>query len=154
MKRVKIIILVLFIIIIAIQFIQPARNQSGQVNQNSITKIYSVPKKVQMILSVACYDCHSNNTRYPWYANIQPGSWWMASHIKEGKNGLNFDEFASYSNRLQQSKLKSIVNSINNGTMPLSSYTLIHKEAILSREDKMSIKNWVNTIKDSLELRN
>lgn len=154
MKRIKIIGLVLFIVVIAIQFIQPVRNESGQVNQNSITKIYPVPKKVQMILSVACYDCHSNNTRYPWYANIQPVGWWMSLHIKEAKSELNFDEFGSYSKRRQQSKLKSIINSIDDGTMPLSSYTLIHKDAILSKEDKMSIKDWANNIKDSLELRN
>ncbi|MBC7511116.1 MAG: heme-binding domain-containing protein, partial [Ferruginibacter sp.] len=136
MKRIKIIGLVLFIVAIAIQFFKPALNQNGQVNKNSITKIVQVPQKVQMILSVACYDCHSNNTRYPWYANIQPGGWWLASHIKEGKSQLNFDEFGSYSNRRQQSKLKSIINSIDDGTMPLSSYTLIHKDAILSKEDK------------------
>nr|MBC7611843.1 heme-binding domain-containing protein [Pseudopedobacter sp.] len=154
MKRIKIIVLVLFIFLIAIQFFQPAPNQSKQVEKMAITKIVQVPQKVQMILSVACYDCHSNNTRYPWYANIQPGGWWLASHIKEGKSQLNFDEFGSYSNRRQQSKLKSIINSIDDGTMPLSSYTLIHKDAILSKEDKMSLKNWANALKDSLALRN
>lgn len=154
MKGIKIIILILFILAIAIQFIQPARNQNGQANQTSITQIYQVPEQVQMILRVSCYDCHSNNTRYPWYANIQPGAWLLASHIKKGKNELNLDEFGSYSKRRQQSKLKSIVSSIDDGTMPLFSYTLIHKDAIMSEVDKLRIQKWANSIKDSLALRN
>ncbi len=154
MKRIKIIVLVLFIVAIAIQFIQPAPNKSGQVLETDITKMAKVPKSIQATLKTACYDCHSNNTEYPWYSKIQPGSWWMASHIKKGKEELNFSEFGSYSNRRQQSKLKSIISRIEDDTMPLPSYLFIHKNAILSDGDKANLKNWARLLKDTLALKN
>ena len=154
MKWIKIIALILFIVAIAIQFIQPAPNKNGQVLETDINKIVNVPKDIQATLKTACYDCHSNNTQYPWYSKIQPGGWWMASHIKSGKEELNFNEFGRYSNRRQQSKLKSIINSIEDGTMPIPSYTLIHKNAILSDGDKTNLKKWASLVKDSLALKN
>ncbi len=154
MKRIKIIVLILFIVAIVIQFIQPAPNKNGQVLQTDITKMVEVPKNVQATLKTACYDCHSNNTEYPWYSKIQPGGWWMASHIKKGKEELNFSEFGSYSKRRQQSKLKSIINSIEDGTMPIPSYTLIHKNAILSDGDKTNLKKWASLVRVSLALKN
>ncbi|MGY3053106.1 hypothetical protein ACVWYG_001303 [Pedobacter sp. UYEF25] len=153
MKRIKIGLLALLIVVIAIQFIQPAPNKNGQVLETDITKVVGIPKNVQGILKTSCYNCHSNNTEYPWYSKIQPGGWWLASHIKKGKEELNFSEFGSYSKRRQQSKLKSIINSIDDGTMPLPSYTLIHKNAILSNGDKMNLKKWASSMKDSLALR-
>lgn len=154
MSQIKTGLLILFLVVIVIQFIRPARNQNGQVLESDITKIYKVPENVQVILKSSCYDCHSNNTHYPWYANIQPAGWWLASHIKKGKEELNFNEFGNYSERRQQSKLKSIANSIEDGTMPLPAYTLIHTSAKLSEEDKALILNWTETIKDSLALKN
>jgi hypothetical protein len=150
MGRIKIGLLALLIVFIGIQFIQPAPNENGQVLKTDITRIVAVPKNVQATLKTSCYDCHSNNTQYPWYSKIQPGGWWMASHIKNGKKELNFSEFGSYSDRRQQSKLKSIINRIKDGTMPLPSYTLIHRNAILSNEDKINLKKWAGAMKDSL----
>jgi hypothetical protein len=112
--------------------------------------MFPVPSNVKTVLEVACYDCHSNNTRYPWYANIQPGGWWLAHHIKEGKEELNFSDFGSYSRRRQINKLRSIVNSIKDATMPLSSYTLLHQDARLTSEQKALIIAWANKIKDSI----
>src|SRR5882757_5805732 len=129
----------------AIQFIQPARNKNGQASPTDIVRIYTVPSGVQAIFQNACYDCHSNNTRYPWYSFIQPGGWRMASHIKKGKTDLNFSEFGSYSKRRQQSKLQSIANSITDGTMPLSSYTFLHKNARLSQNEKELLLDWIKT---------
>jgi len=138
----------------AIQFIQPARNKNGQASPTDIVRVYIVPSGVQAIFQNACYDCHSNNTRYPWYSFIQPGGWWMASHIKKGKTDLNFSEFGSYSKRRQQSKLQSIANSITDATMPLSSYTFLHKNARLSQNEKELLLNWIKTKKDSLSSKN
>jgi hypothetical protein len=154
MKRIKIIVLVLLLIIIVIQFIQPAPNENGQVLETDITKIVEVPKNVQAILKSSCYDCHSNKTEYPWYSKIQPGGWWMASHIEKGKSELNFNEFGSYSKRRQQSKLKSIANTLKDGTMPIYSYTIIHKDAKLGKEDKALLINWIEIASDSLAATN
>ena len=144
----------LFIGFVVIQFIQPARNKSNKVLPTDIEKIYVVPDKVLAVLQNSCYDCHSNNTRYPWYSFIQPGAWWMASHIKEGKTNLNFSEFGAYSNLKQQGKLQAIANSIKDETMPLNSYTMLHKNARLSAENKEVLLDWVKATKDSLSQKN
>jgi hypothetical protein len=102
-------------------------------------------------LKTACYDCHSNNTRYPWYNNIQPVAWWLANHVRDGKRGLNFSEFTAYNIGKQYRKLDGINEEIKNGDMPLGSYTLIHKDAILSQQQKISIANWVTALRDSIK---
>lgn len=153
MSRSKKILIGILIVLIAIQFIQPARNKNGQVLPTAISKMYSLPENVQATLKIACYDCHSNNTQYPWYANVQPVRSMLDWHIKEGKEELNFSEFGSYSHRRQINKLKAIANSIDDGSMPLSSYTLIHKNARLSPAEKISIINWARKTADSLTIK-
>lgn len=140
----------ILIVFILIQFIRPARNNGNVVLSTDITKIVAIPTNVQSRLQISCYDCHSNKTNYPWYSNIEPLGWWLAHHIKEGKAELNFNEFDSYSRRRQLSKLKAIGESIEDGSMPLSSYTLIHQSARLSNEDKKTIMQWAEKAKDSL----
>jgi hypothetical protein len=129
-------------VLAVIQFIQPDRNQSGQAAILDISRIYPVPESVQGILRESCYDCHSDNTRYPWYSFSQPAAWWVSSHIRKGKSELNFNQFGSYSARRQRSKLKSIASSIKDPTMPLPSYTLIHRNALLSAKDRQLILQW------------
>lgn len=150
MSRTKKILLAILIVLIVIQFVQPARNTSGQVLQTDIVKVFNVPQSTQAVFKKACYDCHSNNTRYPWYANVQPIGWLLARHVKEGKAELNFSEFGSYSSRRQANKLRAIENSVKDGTMPLSSYLLLHKDARLTETDKTEIINWVRRTRDSL----
>ena len=113
----------------------------------------SAPADVAGVLKTACYDCHSNNTNYPWYANIQPMGWLLSKHIKAGKAELNFNEFGSYSKRRQSSKLKAIANSVKDGLMPLSFYTLIHGDAKLDVHKKQVIIDWFMKTKDSLDVR-
>lgn len=141
-------------IFIVIQFIRPSRNTSDLVLPTDITKAINIPGKVLYVFKSACYDCHSNNTRYPWYVNIQPIGWIMAKHVKTGKENLNFSEFANYSKRKQANKVRSIANSIKEGSMPLSSYTILHKDAKLSKMNKDLIANWVTQAKDSIENKN
>ncbi len=148
MKKIGITVL---IVLIGIQFIQPARNENGQALPADISKTVFIPGNVKSLLQTACNDCHSNNTNYPWYANIQPMGWLLANHIKDGKAELNFNEFGSYSQRRQQSKLKSIVSQIKDDEMPLASYTMLHKNAKLTKEQKALIIDWALNAKDSLE---
>ena len=150
MKGIKKILLGLLVVLIAIQFVQPARNKSGQAMPNDIATKVNLPGDVNGILKKACYDCHSNNTAYPWYASIQPMHWFLDNHIRSGKEELNFNEFGSYSSRRQRNKLRAIENSVKDGTMPLSSYTLIHRNAILSDAEKQKLITWVHTSMDSL----
>ena len=150
MRILKKILLGLFIVFIVIQFIRPAHNTSGQVLSTDITKTINVPDKILDVFKNSCYDCHSNDTRYPWYINIQPMGWIMADHIKTGKANLNFSEFGSYSKRKQANKLRSLTETINDGSMPISSYTIMHTDAKLSEENKKLITDWALQAKDSL----
>jgi hypothetical protein len=150
----KKIFLVLIIILIGIQFIRPVRNQSEQVLSTDITKTFTVPDSILNILKTSCYDCHSNNTNYPFYTNIQPIGWMMDRHIKNGKDKLNFSEFGGYTQRRQISKLSSIISQIEDDNMPLSSYTIMHKDAILTKENKALIMDWLNKTKDNLSSLN
>jgi Haem-binding domain len=150
----KKILLSIGVVIIGIQFFRPALNKSSQVFNTDISKIVTTSDSVQILLKNACYDCHSNNTNYPWYSNIQPVGWLMANHIKKGKDELNFSEFGSYSPRRQLSKLNGIANSVKDGIMPMSSYKLMHKNTILSTNEKALLINWVQQARDSLSVKN
>lgn len=151
MSLTKKIILGLAVILIGIQFFQPLRNQSDEVTASHIEKVYVVPQNVKAILVQSCYDCHSNNTSYPWYSRIQPGAWYMAQHIKKGKEELNFSEFGAYSARRQRNKFRAMAGQVKDGEMPLSSYTLIHRNAVLSQEDKQVLMKWFETMEDSIK---
>ncbi len=150
MSRKKQILLLILVVCIAIQFIQPARNKSGQVLPTDISKTVPVPPAVDSLLRMACYDCHSNNTDYPWYANLQPVGWLLNGHIRKGKAELNFSEFGSYTMRRQQSKLKSIADQLKDNVMPLASYTWMHKKARLSPGEKMLIIDWATKAKETI----
>lgn len=123
-------------VVLAIQFIPVERNVSTVPPGQSFEKTEKVPANVAAILKVSCYDCHSNNTRYPWYSELQPGAWFMARHIKKGKEELNLDEFNDYSKRRKKAKIKSIISQIEKEEMPLKSYLLLHPDAGLTPNKK------------------
>lgn len=149
MKKLLLVLLAAFVII---QFFRPAKNMASgpEAYAKDISRIHAVPADVQLILQKACNDCHSNNTKYPWYSNIQPVAWWLKDHIDEGKRELNFSEFAGYSLRRQYHKLEEVEEQVKEGEMPLSSYTIIHKDAKLTDTEKQALYNWVNGIRDSM----
>jgi hypothetical protein len=147
------ILLALLIVFILIQFIPRSINKSNQILSTDFTKIYSVPDEVESIFKEACYDCHSNNTHYPWYSNIQPFRLWLDQHVKKGKEELNFSEYGSYNLRRQYNKLNSIAESLKKGTMPLNSYRWIHAKARLSSNQKETIMQWVSDTQNSLKTK-
>ena len=151
MKRIKKIAIAFFLVFIAIQFYQPKQNVSSSFDiGKNFANNYKVPPTVLSSLQKACYDCHSNNTEYPWYSYIQPVRFFMDTHINEGKKELNFNEFGTYSNQKQKSKLEEIIKQIKSNEMPLTSYTMIHHNAILNKENKTVLINWLERTKDSL----
>ena len=152
MKIFKRVLLVLLVICIIIQFFRPVKNLSGDTTHD-ISKNYVVSADVHAILIKACYDCHSNKTRYPWYAEAQPIAWWMADHIQEAKRKINFNEFSSYRIAKQFKKLEDCMDEVKDGSMPLPSYTLIHQNAILTDAEKSTFTNWCNSVRDSIRAR-
>ncbi|MEI6410062.1 MAG: heme-binding domain-containing protein [Bacteroidota bacterium] len=149
-KYVKNILIGLLVILVIIQFIKPAKNQSNDQTHHISTK-YPVPENVEAILKVACYDCHSNNTVYPWYANFQPVAWWLADHINEGKRELNFSTFTTRKIAVQNHKLDEIIKNVKEGEMPLNSYTWIHSDARLTDEQRGIITNWAQSLMDTIK---
>jgi hypothetical protein len=152
MKLTKGILLGSGILFIAIQVIRPVRNQNSQDLSTDISSVVIIPDTVLTLLKDACYDCHSNNTNYPWYSNIQPVGWLMAHHIKEAGSELNFSDFGSYSQRKQLSKLEGIGNSIEDDIMPPMYYKIMHRSAQLSTAEKLSLIKWVQQSMDSLSI--
>jgi len=148
------ILLVLFAILIVIQFIRPEKNNSTTASLNDITKHYAVPDEVVNILKQSCYDCHSNHTVYPWYFSIQPVAWWMQNHVDDGKREINFSEFNSYPPKRQSHKLHSIVEQIKRDEMPLDSYLWIHKYAKLNEDQKKAIINWADSLQQVIIRKN
>ena len=142
---------VLLVAFITIQFFPTEKNQSDVVPKTDFLLVNNPPKEISSILKESCYDCHSNNTEYPWYNKIQPIAWFLEDHIKEGKNELNFNGWNDFSDRRKNSKLKSIINQIEDDEMPLASYTLIHRRAILSKSEKVLVIDFMQQIKDSLQ---
>lgn len=126
-------------IVLVIQVIPVERNVSTVTPGQSFEKTEKVPANVAAILKVSCYDCHSNNSRYPWYSELQPGAWFMAQHIKKGRDELNFDEFNNYSKRRKKAKIKSIISQIEKDEMPLKSYRMMHGNARLSADEKKEL---------------
>jgi hypothetical protein len=142
--------LVLIVGLAGIQFIPVSLNQSNIIPKEDIINAYEPPKEIANILKSSCYDCHSNNTIYPWYSKLQPLAWLMEKHIREGKDELNLNEFTSYSIRRQRSKLKSVISQVKKDEMPLNQYTLMHKDAILSDQMKTQLISWIEQLKDSI----
>src|SRR5688572_19617871 len=95
MSTVKKILLIILALFIVIQFVRPERNLSSAEAPGDIFTHYAASDSVKHLVRTVCYNCHSNNTVYPWYSNVQPFAWWLDHHIKEGKGELNFSEFTS-----------------------------------------------------------
>ena len=148
MTRTRKILLALALVLIVIQFIRPSKNTGDADGTNAISKKYEVPEQVQSILKQSCYDCHSNNTKYPWYANIQPVGWWIQySHVDDGKKHLNFSEYASYSEKKAKHKFEEIADEVRDGGMPLDTYTFLHHDAVLTAEQTKTLIDWAESLK-------
>ena len=151
MKIVKIIALILLVGFVGIQFVPTDLNQSDTVPKTDFLLVNNTQENISALLQESCYDCHSNNTEYPWYNKVQPVAWFLEDHINEGKEELNFNEWDAYSNRRKNSKLKSIISQVNDDEMPLASYTLIHKDAKLSNSEKTLIIDYMKNLKETLK---
>ncbi|MCS6874151.1 MAG: heme-binding domain-containing protein [Pyrinomonadaceae bacterium] len=134
----------IFLIFAIIQLIRPSFTNPQTDASLKLENQISVPSEVNSILERSCKDCHSNETVYPWYSNIQPVGWYLANHVEEGRHELNFSEWGTYSQKKRKHKLEEICEQVKIGEMPLRSYLLIHREAVLSEEDKRILCDWTD----------
>lgn len=148
----KKILLGLGVILILIQFIRPEKNLSDD-RTHDITTKYPVSDELKHVLEVACNDCHSNKTVYPWYSNIQPIAWFLNDHVVDGKRHLNFSTFTKLPIAVQNHKFEETIEMVEEKEMPLESYTYfgLHKDANLTDSQRKLIIEWAKTQMDSLK---
>ena len=135
----------ILIVVALIQFIQPKKNISKNF-KNDITTEFQIPNDVQKIIKTSCADCHSNETIYPWYNKIAPVSWFLAYHVNDGKEHVNFSEWTLYNDNQKEHIIKELKKVIKKKEMPLTSYILIHKNAVLSAQQSKVFTEWLNTL--------
>jgi cytochrome c551/c552 len=143
MRRVlKIVAILLVVLVVGIQAIRPARtNPAIDESQTIVAKTQMTPE-VASILDRSCRDCHTNKTIWPWYTNVAPVSWWLSNHVNDGRRSLNMSEWGKLPSDRQERKLRQMCDEIQDGVMPLSSYTPMHPAAKLSDEDKKTLCDW------------
>lgn len=150
MKRTSQILLGLAAVALVAQAIRPTRNLGAVAGPNHISAKAPVPAEVEAVLQRSCYDCHSNATRYPWYANIQPVGWWLESHVRDGKRHLNFSEFATYSTKRATRKLEETAEEVRELHMPLNSYLWVHRDAKLTDAEIKLVADWATNTRRAL----
>ena len=109
--------------------------------------------KVESILKTSCFDCHSNHTSYPFYAQVAPISFWINHHVEEGKEHLNFSDWNNYSIKKKLHKLDEIIEEIEEHEMPLRSYTLLHTDAKLNEEASKLLVNWSKKLQNTYNIK-
>lgn len=124
------------VILIGIQFFSVNKTNPP------VTAEIDAPPEVMAIFKRACYNCHSNETKWPWYSNVAPVSWLVAGDVEEGRKHLNFSEWGDLTRNKIAHKKEDIWEEVNKGDMPLWKYTIMHSEARLSDKDKDIIRNW------------
>jgi hypothetical protein len=150
-KVVKSAAIIILVLLVAAQFYRPAKNFPQTPMTAGMDSLYPIPPEIEATFRVACYDCHTDSTRYPWYSEIQPVGWWLNNHIRDGKRHLNFSEFASYRLRRQYGKFDDIITEVSEGGMPLPSYLIAHNDARLTQEQRDRIVAWAKAMKDTMK---
>ncbi|MDZ4665350.1 MAG: heme-binding domain-containing protein [Bacteroidota bacterium] len=137
--------MVLFIVIQAFRI-----EKSNPVSDpaNDFIAVTQPGAEIASILKSACYDCHSNTITYPWYTNIAPFSWWIKDHLNEERDELNFSEWKTYKSRRMDKKMKEAAEMVNEDEMPMYSYTIMHGKATLTKEQKVLLLNFFNSLRN------
>ena len=136
-------------LLIGIQLIRPARTNLVVVPSHTLDAIVPVPPQVESILQRACYDCHSDLTRWPWYSNVAPVSWFVIDHVDSGRRHANFSDWVRRDTKnpaeYTRERFQAICKEVQSHNMPLTSYLLVHRTARLSQGDIETICEWTKT---------
>lgn len=118
-----------------------------------VTADVAAPAPIQTLLRRACYDCHSNETVWPWYSGIAPASWLVAHDVNDGRRALNFSTWSDYDRTTGAKKLKEAGDEIAEAEMPPWTYLLIHPEARLNGGERRQLQSWFAAQRDALARR-
>jgi hypothetical protein len=143
-KLLKWIVIVLACAFVVIQFWRPARTNPAVDPAQTMHAQLQVTPQVSGILERSCNDCHSNATRWPWYTNVSPVSWFVVNHVNDGRKELNFSEWGWFSTNRKVKKLQEICEQVEDGAMPLTTYTPLHSGSKLSPDDVKALCDWAN----------
>ncbi len=142
LKILKVFVILLALIFAGVQFVRPARSNPPEVAGRGIEANARLTPEVESVLRRSCMDCHSNRTEWPWYSHVAPASWLVVDHVNHGRSHLNFSEWSRYDREEAGGMLKAICKEAQGGTMPMPSYTLLHRDARLSGEEVKMLCDW------------
>jgi hypothetical protein len=151
MMRWKLVLRIVAIVVLLMQFLRPDRTNPDVEPSLELRAATVVPADVSSLLESACYDCHSNETAWPWYAHVAPTSWFVVRHVDEGRRHLNFSLWGAYPRSRADHKLEEVIEYVENGEMPLSSYTRMHPEARISDADRQAIIAWAGALRAEID---
>lgn len=146
MKKQTKIFLGIIAVLVGIQLIPIDRTHAPVEATKNFVTIENTPREIQTLIKNACYDCHSNEVKYPWYAYIAPISWSVKNHINEGQEHLNFSEWGTYNKELKKRMMQKSVEEVENRKMPLSGYLPLHPEARLTAEQRQMMIQYFQQI--------
>jgi hypothetical protein len=141
-KKLKWLLVALVAVFALLQFANPARTNPPVVHDLMATN--APPPQVAAILHAACYDCHSHETRWPWYSHVAPMSWLIASDVNEGRTNLNLSDWPADDPKRAAKKLEDMSEKIGYGEMPPRKYTMIHVDARLTESQRKDLTDWLD----------
>lgn len=151
MKKVfKYLVVFFLLVLITIQFMPADLPENKSDISIDIVQTEKAPNEVKLILSKACYDCHSNQTVYPWYSKVAPVSWLIARDTRLGRDELNFSEWGELSKRKKVKILNNIVEEVEDKKMPLKIYTVVHRDAVLTQHEIEILSTWIKSLTDQI----
>jgi hypothetical protein len=137
-------------ILLIIQLIPANLPEVTEVNNDDLLLNNSIPENIEEVLRTSCYDCHSNETVYPWYSYVAPVSFLVSRDTKKGRRHLNFSEWQSLSKSDKAKALDEIGEEVAEGEMPFKIYPITHPDARLSDEQRKAIVDWAEEFADKL----
>ena len=138
----------LAVIVIAVQFVPNELPPVIEENSGDLILTGLADEEISGILKTSCYDCHSNQTHYPWYSYVAPFSWLVAKDTREGREEANFSNWADYEMMDQLAILDDLYTEVEEEHMPMPIYTLIHTDAKLDAEQRQKIMEWAEATMD------
>lgn len=145
----KLLLLILFLAFVLIQFVPVDRSvDESDPNKDFLAMHANIPQDVALTMKEACYDCHSNKTKYPWYSYIAPVSWWLQNHIDEGREHLNLSLWGGYPASDREELYEEMAEEVDGGAMPLKSYTWIHSKAKLTTEQRKRFVSFMQSMEN------
>ena len=145
-KIIKIALIVAAVLFVVIQFFQIDKTNPKVDLAQDFIQHTNPPTEIANLLTIACYDCHSHTTKYPWYTNVQPFAWWIKGHVNDGNKHLNFSTWNTYTPKKKAHKIEEMIEMVEGKEMPMLSYMIGHNEAWIDAAQRQALVAWFKTL--------